>query len=77
MSQFSQEECRSIAALFWRFKFWHNHFSLTMSINLLNCCNLVSISKKLMFYAFGVVRIYYYLVVLLQKNHDEKLQTKI
>ena len=36
----------------------------------LNWCNLVSISKKLMFYVFGVVRIY-------KKHHDEKLQTKI
>ena len=30
----------------------------TMRRNLLNWCNLVSISKKLMFYVFGVVRIY-------------------
>ena len=34
------------------------HYSLTMRRNLLNWCNLVSISKKLMFYVFGVVRIY-------------------
>jgi hypothetical protein len=32
----------------------------TMRRNLLNWCNLVSISKKLMFYAFGVVRIYWF-----------------
>ena len=30
----------------------------TMRRNLLNWCNLVSISKKLRFYIFGVVRIY-------------------
>ena len=30
----------------------------TMRRNLLNWCNLISISKKLMFYVFGVVRIY-------------------
>ena len=33
-------------------------FTFTMRINLLNWCNLVSISKKVVFYAFGVVRIY-------------------
>ena len=48
-----------------------------MRRNLLNCCNLVPISKKLMFYVFEVVRIYKYLAYLLQNNHDEKLQTKI
>ena len=30
----------------------------TMRTNLLNWCNLVSISKTVVFYAFGVVRIY-------------------
>ena len=30
----------------------------TMRTNLLNWCDLVSISKKLMFYVFGMVRIY-------------------
>ena len=30
----------------------------TMRTNLLNWCNLVSISKKVVFYAFLVVRIY-------------------
>ena len=30
----------------------------TMRRNLLNWCNLVSISKKFRFYVFGVVRIY-------------------
>ena len=30
----------------------------TMRTNLLNWCNLVSISKNVVFYAFGVVRIY-------------------
>ena len=29
----------------------------TMRTNLLNCCNLVSISKNTVFYDFGVVRI--------------------
>ena len=33
----------------------------TMRTNLLNWCNLVSISKNVVFYAFLVVRIYYYL----------------
>ena len=32
--------------------------SSTMRRNLLNWCNLVSIDKKLMFYVFGVIRIY-------------------
>ena len=32
-----------------------------MRTNLLNWCNLVSISKNVVFYAFLVVRIYYYL----------------
>ena len=32
--------------------------SFTMSINLLNWCNLVSITKNVVFYAFLVVRIY-------------------
>ena len=35
-----------------------DRFGGTMRKNLLNWCNLVSISKKLMFYIFGVVRIY-------------------
>ena len=49
-----------------------------MRKNLLNWCNLVSISKELRFYVFGVVRIYKYLADLLQKkNHDEKLLTKV
>ena len=48
-----------------------------MRRNLLNWCNLVSISKKLMFSVFGVVRIYLFDTDLLQKNHDEKIQTKI
>ena len=39
-----------------------------MRRNLLNWCYLVSISKKLRFYVFGVVRIYYYLADLLQKQ---------
>ena len=39
-----------------------------MRRNLLNWCNLVSISKKLRFYVFGVVRIYQYLADLLQKK---------
>ena len=33
-------------------------FRFTMRRNLLNWCNLVSISKKLMFCVFGVVRVY-------------------
>ena len=33
-------------------------FAFTMRRNLLNWCNLVSISKKLRCYVFGVVRIY-------------------
>jgi hypothetical protein len=39
-----------------------------MRKNLLNWCNLVSISKKLMFYAFGAVTIYEYLADLLQEK---------
>ena len=35
--------------------------TVTMRTDLLNWCNLVSISKNVLFYAFGVVRIYYYL----------------
>ena len=38
----------------------------TMRRDLLNCCNLVSISKNIVFYVFGVVRIYWYLADLLQ-----------
>ena len=34
---------------------------------------MVSISKELMFYLFGVVRFYQYLADLLQKNPDENL----
>ena len=34
------------------------HFFITMRKNLLNWCNLVSISKNVVFYAFEVVRIY-------------------
>ena len=34
------------------------NYHATMRRNVLNWCNLVSISKKLMFYVFGVVRIY-------------------
>ena len=49
----------------------------TMRRNLLIWCNLVSISKKIMFYVLGVVRIYLHLADLLQKNHDEKPGTKI
>ena len=30
----------------------------TMRTDLLNWCNLVSLSKNVVFYAFGVVRIY-------------------
>ena len=48
-----------------------------MRRNLLNWCNLVSISKELRFYVLGAVRIYQYLADLLQKSHDEKLQTQI
>ena len=44
----------------------------TMRKNLLNWCNLVSISKKLMFSVFGAARIFLYLA-----DHDEKFQTKI
>ena len=40
----------------------------TMRRNLLNWCNLVSISKKLMLYIFGVVRIYKCLADLLQNK---------
>ena len=43
-------------------------FIHTMRRNLLNWCNLVSISKKLRFYVFGVVRTYSYLADLLQKK---------
>ena len=35
-------------------------FMSTMRTNLLNWCNLVSISKKVLFYTFLVVNIYYY-----------------
>ena len=37
---------------------WVSNQSYTMRTNLLNWCNLVSISKKVVFYAFLVVRIY-------------------
>ena len=39
-----------------------------MRRNLLNWCNLVSISKKLMFSVFVVVRIYLFVTDLLQKK---------
>ena len=39
-----------------------------MRRNLLNWCKLVSISKKLMFYVLGLVRIHQYLADLLQKK---------
>ena len=39
-----------------------------MRTNLLNWCDLVSISKNVVFYAFGVVSIYLYLADLLQKK---------
>ena len=41
---------------------WYSIYtSITMRTNLLNWCNLVSISKNVVFYALGVVRIYYFL----------------
>ena len=58
-----------------------NHISEngTMRRNLLNWCNLVSISKKLRFYVLGVVRIYKCLADLLQKimMKNSKLQFSV
>ena len=44
----------------WFSKKYEDEVKNTMRKNLLNWCNLVSIGKKLMFYVFGVVRIYWY-----------------
>ena len=41
-----------------RFKFAMNSYIISMRINLLNWCNLVPISKNVVFYTFLVVRIY-------------------
>ena len=45
-----------------RFGLFLGQLAITLRTNLLNSNNLISISKNVVFYAFGVVRIHYFLV---------------